>query len=485
MPPPRLVADRFLLGEGSAIDLASGDAVLLQVGRRPHGHADWAERCARLASLSHPWLAACIDFGAMGEAYTFEAYRLVAPATCRVTTREMTAVVGRFLASRGLHERVQCIATDAGRVVVPSMMSAPSATPVDGRVAAWQDGALPQAVQAIVDRLRCDARPGLSRCDLSTSPGRERRRLLRVVAREARLAGWVPVDVRVLCGRALAAMVFDLLSGRHVVLLEDHRSADLPERGAYASALARLAARSDRPGLLVRTVDAWAPRSGTTRSPVVAARGGSSPGFRDDAHGWGVAREAPATYSAAEPAVRPPRPRIVSRGGGPQVLDTARALLSRGRHAAAERALRQAAAAAARREAARESAALWIALARLLLGRGRALAAAGVLDEADPSAPCSEGRRRCCCSMARAPSPRFAGPPRRRASPVTRWSLMAPRCVQPRACGGSAALPTRGRSRCRNSTRSRDCRAPSRWTRWPCWHVSISVTACPMPRQPT
>jgi DNA-binding NtrC family response regulator len=379
MAPPRLVADRFLLVDGRAIDLASGDPVLLRVERRVSGLAEWSELCARLSRIRHPWLAACIDYGTIGDAHTFEAYRLTAAVGRHGSGRDVVAGIVAFLAARGLACGAQLVATDGGRVIVPAAVSA-SATRGAGRAPRY-----PDELQLVAEHLRSDARPGLSHCDVKCRPRTDRRMLLRLAAREARVSGWVPVALDLLSGH-LAEPVVDVLADRHVLILYDAKGGDLLDRPTHASALARLAAPSNRPHLLLRLVEERAlrqPARSTTRSAVRAAREACE--FPEGADGgWSLAREATAAFPAGDPA---PRPRIVSRGGGALAIDAARSLLARGRHAAAERTLRQAASAAARRVAAHDAATCWTTLARLLVGRGRAAAAFEALDEADTWIP--------------------------------------------------------------------------------------------------
>ena len=72
-----LIADRFVVHEGRAVDLGSGDEVLL-ITSSAGGAAEqrrWALRCQRFANIHHPSIARLLDFGALGEARRFEAWR--------------------------------------------------------------------------------------------------------------------------------------------------------------------------------------------------------------------------------------------------------------------------------------------------------------------------------------------------------------------------------------------------------------------------
>ena len=72
-----LIADRFVVHEGRAVDLGSGDEVLL-ITSSAGGASEqrrWALRCQRFANIHHPSIARLLDFGALGEARRFEAWR--------------------------------------------------------------------------------------------------------------------------------------------------------------------------------------------------------------------------------------------------------------------------------------------------------------------------------------------------------------------------------------------------------------------------
>jgi hypothetical protein len=73
-----LVADRFLVcNQETTIDLASGDRVELALSANGGvaEQARWAMRCERLARLHHRSIARLLDYGPIGEAQRFEAWR--------------------------------------------------------------------------------------------------------------------------------------------------------------------------------------------------------------------------------------------------------------------------------------------------------------------------------------------------------------------------------------------------------------------------
>lgn len=264
MSAPRVFADRFLADEaGCALDLATGDRALVRVERRPEPLAPWADRCSLLASLAHPWMAECLDFGAAGLAHTFEAYRLAVPnAGRRVSPARMAAVVAGFLRACGLDAGVTCQRAGPGYIVVPTPgTSGPSRAPVQGYRGPRGVRLRPRpALAAIVDRLRDEPRPGTAWCDVRARRGDGGRTLLRAIAREGRVLGWVPVSPSALeCSPAIAAVVEEFLAGRHVLVLHDARGERAPEREATCAAVARLTSNTERPCLVVRIVDGrWA-----------------------------------------------------------------------------------------------------------------------------------------------------------------------------------------------------------------------------------
>ena len=107
----RIVADRFgAASDGSAIDLATGAAVMLKIGT-DGGAAEqtrWSLRCDALQKMHHPRLAALIDYGPLGESQRFEAWQCAASqrsapeeADCAIHTieRRADAVVADLFAS--------------------------------------------------------------------------------------------------------------------------------------------------------------------------------------------------------------------------------------------------------------------------------------------------------------------------------------------------------------------------------------------------
>jgi DNA-binding NtrC family response regulator len=72
-----IVADRFIVEGARVIDLATGHTVHLVTSTSSDAaeQVQWAARCARLAALRHRSLAVLVDYGALGRAERFEAWR--------------------------------------------------------------------------------------------------------------------------------------------------------------------------------------------------------------------------------------------------------------------------------------------------------------------------------------------------------------------------------------------------------------------------
>jgi transcriptional regulator with AAA-type ATPase domain/tetratricopeptide (TPR) repeat protein len=87
----QLLADRFVVGDGTATDLATGERVALTVtaGGTEAEQRRWALECGDLQKLHHPGLPRMIDYGLVGTAARFEARCEVA---CR-TTKNLAGLI--------------------------------------------------------------------------------------------------------------------------------------------------------------------------------------------------------------------------------------------------------------------------------------------------------------------------------------------------------------------------------------------------------
>src|SRR5207247_6793242 len=73
-----LLADRFAVTDtGRVVDLATGDTVALTITSAggPTEQTRWAIRCDALHKLRHRAIAPLVDYGAIGDAQRFEAWR--------------------------------------------------------------------------------------------------------------------------------------------------------------------------------------------------------------------------------------------------------------------------------------------------------------------------------------------------------------------------------------------------------------------------
>jgi DNA-binding NtrC family response regulator/tetratricopeptide (TPR) repeat protein len=439
-----LVLDRFvLLGSGRVIDLASGCPVRLRAPAS-HRHTDERARAraaARLSALRVPGVAPLVDFGVDARGRWVEAYRLPGaggpgegcePPPSRATIAALAAAAG-------------CAATPAppgrhGGGSVPALLAPPPVEGVELRDAVAADragggtGIAPAAATIIERRDELDAvtewicapdHPGARMLGIDAPAGAGLRTLFEAIAREARLAGFVPVSSQ-FCGAwpqpapgidssALAAA----LRERHVVILDAPRvQASAAGRADVARFLSRLDRVGGRPhavvcrgaGLEGSARFALGPmRDEQLRRSIVVVgvderrAGQAVERALRQSGGWpgsfaATVRALLGLRAVAEP-YRPPRsgasevredaPRLraFTAGSGLRSGQTAAALarasdLARhGRHAAAERLLRRTIGSLHRRHQAADQALAQLALGRLLLARGRRPAARDAFEE--------------------------------------------------------------------------------------------------------
>ncbi len=414
--PPQLVADRFLYREhDTPLDVASGEPVFLRVtrGRASRVDAAWADRCAALTRLAHPWMADCLDFGLLGAAMSFEAYRLAPPFVPVPTPLLTLRGVRAFLRKCDLDVALECHAFGPAHLVVPAVRGLPTHPPdplPDAPRPSGRRVLLPPAgvIEAFAERLRDEPRSGVAWCNVAARPGSGGGALLRFVAREGRLVGWVPVCVSLLGPSRDADSLRDLLFERHVLVLHDARRDGAPARDAACAAIARLPFVTRAACLVLRLVSPQDGADLTLRRFTAAERRralipGHASGHRwrsskASGHGaWSMdiapsreaprhVREAHAAFTAGPPLrlVPPVAPAAPARHAHDVslVVASAREALARGRHAAAERLLRGGAAAAVRRADHGGAGVLWLALGRLLVARGRDRAALAPIEAA-------------------------------------------------------------------------------------------------------
>ena len=331
MPP--LLADRFVrVRPGEAIDLATARRVWIRYVF-PGDRADvaaWLGRCAALSSLWHPRFIPLADFGADGRQRFFEAWDTPAPPSAGRGGRHTMPLPADASCSRG-----------------PAAVEAEIRSVVCGLEDLLDHGVSGQPRAA---RLRV---PG----------GPRRVVLVHLAARTARLRGYIPISVRALSGAGIRALGpagwRALLRERHVCVLDD----GAPPDGGQAASLffLSLGLASDRSHLLLN-LEASSP-----------AEGGGRTVFAVEADRTAVVRENAAAYLAI------PAPK--ARAGDPTANLIGEAIAS-GRHAQAERLLRDRLGRLARRRDDAAGGETALALGRLLLVRGRTACAGRALEEA-------------------------------------------------------------------------------------------------------
>ena len=431
-----LLADRFaVMDTGRVVDLATGDTSTLTTTSAggPSEQTRWAIRCDALHKLRHRAIAPLVDYGAIGDAQRFEAWRCgSAWGGARAQAEDAAACASAFLRACGL---------TPGRSTVEAVRS----SPVGAVVLLDPDAGYPADVEANADApsLALDAygfvvqerrsaqalmevfdgggvRPRV--VAIWGAPGAGKSTIVAAVARVARLNGFVPVAVSLLGGAAGSA----LLRGRSLLLIDDERRGDVT---GWARLLAA-SIRSPRPHvLLFAGVDDAAGVDGVAleRMPAsaliasirpaacppklearirrAAEQADGLPGrfvrlLWREAAGRYAPRRRPGTFGrAAEQAVGYGVEEGAAEGGLPTVdtrtwpapgelaalrrrVDTARQLLRKGRHVPGERALRQAIGALARRGDWSHAGGGSLALAACLVKRGRPRDAQAVLDDA-------------------------------------------------------------------------------------------------------
>ena len=208
----RVVADRFVRSTSGWIDLGTGLTVRLRAV--PLGSAaeqfEWDTRCATLARLRHPLLNRLIDYGSIGTTRFFEAYSCDDPL--RVTAgvaHELIAHATRFLSTHG----IALNKSDADVLVRPIERGrSRSARPI---------GVMLQhrpIYEVIADALSASWPPGPCAIAIEGSRGSGVRTLRMIVARAARLHGYVPVDATML---TVFPWLADQVTSRHVCVLAD------------------------------------------------------------------------------------------------------------------------------------------------------------------------------------------------------------------------------------------------------------------------
>ena len=432
-----LIADRFLQVGGRTIDLASGEEVWLRREDDTPAGNQWAERCAALYVRRHPQLVELADYGGVGRTSRFEAFRTHGslrwwPTGDAAATRALQSV-SSFLVDHGLspgrvdRSRIINVAGEPRLlpdeatglpVTADDVSHGPTvATSRDKRRKFGTAGIVLQprsAVGQIMDFLE-EPQPRCARwLQLRGPSGAGTSTALRLVAREARLRGFVPIATslfarvdRLGCGAEIIEQVVTECAGRHVILLNDRRkefASGAEETEEIARCVFRLGTGISCPHLVIVSVS-----DDGTRSPWVALEplapnrllaiiGGQFPAKRDRAAltravrascGWPgqflrslgmfqdpdpsvtVARERAETFAPrADDHVSEAAATTEAALDGWKRIIEARGLTGRGRHAPAVRTYREAIGMFERRGDQLHAGIAWYELGQLLLLRG-------------------------------------------------------------------------------------------------------------------
>ncbi len=393
----RLFGDRFLLEGSGAIDLATGERVRLTIDEAPARAVIRAREavCSDLAGIRHPLLVPLVDFG-LAENGWFEAHALIPPlgATHDASRRAALHLV-RFLQARGI-----TFSSDmAGRHVRPAIEASSNGWRPIGIRLVWR-----RSIDQVRLVMEAHGPPGVTSITVCGRCGSGLRAARTILARVARLAGFLPIDRRV----AHWMRADPALAGqRHVCVLDW-----LTGEPTLPSALSIAAAASNRRHIWIRfcregvngegatalepltraemtTMIYQDAESGPDTDAVDAAiaRAEGLPGLLIDtlASSRGTPSRAMHVHEIAPEylvARQPPAPPARHYGRGDagisrleRVVEAARALVGRGRHARAERLLRRAAEALAARGAGNRAATAVSDLAELYLVRGRPIQA--------------------------------------------------------------------------------------------------------------
>jgi DNA-binding NtrC family response regulator len=425
-----MIADRFVvLSDRRVLDLASGEAVVL-ITRGACSIAElnqWTVRCDGLASLRHREMATLVDYGQFGGAQRFEAWRSGGPWTgAKIAAQRARDRCESFLRSNGVAVGggfTIARSWDGRPVVIPDARSGSPANDAPAPEAREAALAIESCGMAVLGRSQLTAvaelfadqcRATLRAVALWGPPGSGLETAIAQLARAARLNGFVPVDVR------LVSHLRPLLSGRTLCLIDRSGGA-----GGWRDA-ADAVLRSARPHVVLftgRTEVPHVPGIGLERLSVdaliesvrprmlppalrrrvhqAARKANGWPGTFGDLL-WGPRPSANAAgRSMPLKVAEQPAPYAAPTGGGParltpessawaangeltglrERLDAAITLIDSGRQAAGMRTLRQATGALGRRRDWGGAGRGALALAAVLLKRGRPREAQAVLED--------------------------------------------------------------------------------------------------------
>jgi DNA-binding NtrC family response regulator len=224
-----LIADRFVIrGNGSAIDLASGQPAVVMVRDAPRvpEQKRWTLRCDRLFMLRQPSVAVLLDYGLVGEDRCFEAWDAGDPwRGSRQEAARATAAASRFLAASGLtdltSDGAEVRVADGRLVVVPD-----AGCGFERPTSSEPRCSLPPALHGwiLVDRPEVSSMIELFDDVGRRSPlvlglcgerGMGLRTALQLLSRAARISGLVP-----LASTIASSPMGDLVRGRSLLIID-------------------------------------------------------------------------------------------------------------------------------------------------------------------------------------------------------------------------------------------------------------------------
>ena len=386
------LADRFFSTGRQWIDAATGRAVRIRLlASDACNEVDWSDECAALAALRHPLLNPLVDYGVGPNGCRFEAYECCAEAvgTSGAFGERLLEHLSQFLRASGVR-----LPPDRARVAIRPIAV--------GRAFARRAVGIRlqrrNALEAIEDTLDAFSPAGPSIVQVSGANNAGLRTFETIVARAARLRGFVPAGALTIRRHP---ELLDVLRHRHVCLLDGVRQRErfTTAVSSFVSSLALASARrhvvfrfvrddSRRSirlePLSVRTLMAMAFTEGdeTPAEEEVYAAARSADGLP----GLFVARLSGACEvssralvvheSQAEYAVEtadPVEPAVICGrvlGAALRARHRASALAARGRHAAAVRLLERAIRVLEGRQRTRDAVECALQIGELLLHRG-------------------------------------------------------------------------------------------------------------------
>ncbi len=365
---PLLLADRFLVVlSDEAVDLATTETVRIRpvapTGRQEA--ATWLRRCPALLGLRHPHRMSLVDFGPLKHDRYFEAWAC-ARAPCALDAKPTRPSDS---ASKTWRSRSD---PPTGDAVLTFALTSDRTHETVARLEEVFDSGV-------------SGRPRAVSFQVPNGPSRDV--LACVLARTARLRGYVPVASRAFEHEAPAILGQrgwrKLPAGRHVLVL-DACDGDAARDGGASLFFLSMGVSSERPHVWLRLEDST--EAGIGKRAVFAAGPREPLGVREESTAY------VAGVSEAPPHVKPvvtPGPGGASAAARPGGTGTHDAVgqaigcaIASGRHAQAERFLREWLGRCARRHDEAVAAEAALALGQLLLVRGRTDAAFRAFDEA-------------------------------------------------------------------------------------------------------